>query len=249
AWDIQYPAGVTFGDFGDGKAGVRLNRTTNTSPGIFSNNNKPVPLNGQRKYRVVVKAKGVSGAMSLLIRRQNKIGQTDSTYEDKTVTLTTDWQTITWETGLTAAGADGQNFKLYSHPTNGEIWLDSVRVFDITDETNIKATSDAVSSLTGTVTNQGNTLTSQGQSITALNNALEGVKGDVAKKADASAVSSLTNRVTQTEKDIRSQADSLTRLNTSLKQQATRGANVLPDGSFESYAVGDVLSNARAVIT
>ncbi|HIG1204113.1 TPA: TipJ family phage tail tip protein [Klebsiella pneumoniae] len=249
AWDIQYPAGVTFGDFGDGKAGVRLNRTTTTSPGIFSNNNKPVPLNGQRKYRVVVKAKGVSGAMSLLIRRQNKIGQTDSTYEDKTVTLTTDWQTITWETGLTAAGADGQNFKLYSHPTNGEIWLDSVRVFDITDETNIKATSDAVSSLTGTVTNQGNTLTSQGQSITALNNALEGVKGDVAKKADASAVSSLTNRVTQTEKDIRSQADSLTRLNTSLKQQATRGANVLPDGSFESYAVGDVLSNARAVIT
>ncbi|HBR4325455.1 TPA: hypothetical protein L9V27_004959, partial [Klebsiella pneumoniae] len=114
---------------------------------------------------------------------------------------------------------------------------------------NIKATSDAVSSLTGTVTNQGNTLTSQGQSITALNNALEGVKGDVAKKADASAVSSLTNRVTQTEKDIRSQADSLTSLNTSLKQQATRGANVLPDGSFESYAVGDVLSNARAVIT
>ncbi|EPY6830824.1 TipJ family phage tail tip protein [Klebsiella pneumoniae] len=249
AWDIQYPAGVTFGDFGDGKAGVRLNRTTTTSPGIFSNNNKPVPLNGQRKYRVVVKAKGVSGAMSLLIRRQNKIGQTDSTYEDKTVTLTTDWQTITWETGLTAVGADGQNFKLYSHPTNGEIWLDSVRVFDITDETNIKATSDAVSSLTGTVTNQGNTLTSQGQSITALNNALEGVKGDVAKKADASAVSSLTNRVTQTEKDIRSQADSLTSLNTSLKQQATRGANVLPDGSFESYAVGDVLSNARAVIT
>ncbi|HHU0578781.1 TPA: TipJ family phage tail tip protein [Klebsiella pneumoniae] len=249
AWDIQYPAGVTFGDFGDGKAGVRLNRTTTISPGIFSNNNKPVPLNGQRKYRVVVKAKGVSRAMSLLIRRQNKIGQTDSTYEDKTVTLTTDWQTITWETGLTAAGADGQNFKLYSHPTNGEIWLDSVRVFDITDETNIKATSDAVSSLTGTVTNQGNTLTSQGQSITALNNALEGVKGDVAKKADASAVSSLTNRVTQTEKDIRSQADSLTSLNTSLKQQATRGANVLPDGSFESYAVGDVLSNARAVIT
>lgn len=240
---------MTFGDFGDGKAGVRLNRTTTTSPGIFSNNNKPVPLNGQRKYRVVVKAKGVSGAMSLLIRRQNKIGQTDSTYEDKTVTLTTDWQTITWETGLTAAGADGQNFKLYSHPTNGEIWLDSVRVFDITDETNIKATSNAVSSLTGTVTNQGNTLTSQGQSITALNNALEGVKGDVAKKADASAVSSLTNRVTQTEKDIRSQADSLTSLNTSLKQQATRGANVLPDGSFESYAVGDVLSNARAVIT
>lgn len=85
---------MTFGDFGDGKAGS-AEPDDHDQPGIFSNNNKPVPLNGQRKYRVVVKAKGVSGAMSLLIRRQNKIGQTDSTYEDKTVTLTTDWQTIT----------------------------------------------------------------------------------------------------------------------------------------------------------
>lgn len=227
AWDIQYPAGVTFGDFGDGKAGVRLNRTTNTSPGIFSNNNKPVPLNGQRKYRVVVKAKGVSGAMSLLIRRQNKIGQTDSTYEDKTVTLTTDWQTITWETGLTAAGADGQNFKLYSHPTNGEIWLDSVRVFDITDETNIKATSDAVSSLTGTVTNQGNTLTSQGQSITALNNALEGVKGDVAKKADATALQSLQNTVEQHGRDLTTQSSALTNLENNFSSLAVGGTNLI----------------------
>lgn len=227
AWDIQYPAGVTFGDFGDGKAGVRLNRTTNTSPGIFSNNNKPVPLNGQRKYRVVVKAKGVSGAMSLLIRRHNKIGQTDSTYEDKTVTLTTDWQTITWETGLTAAGADGQNFKLYSHPTNGEIWLDSVRVFDITDETNIKATSDAVSSLTGTVTNQGNTLTSQGQSITALNNALEGVKGDVAKKADATALQSLQNTVEQHGRDLTTQSSALTNLENNFSSLAVGGTNLI----------------------
>ncbi|SAV91625.1 TipJ family phage tail tip protein [Klebsiella pneumoniae] len=227
AWDIQYPAGVTFGDFGDGKAGVRLNRTTTISPGIFSNNNKPVPLNGQRKYRVVVKAKGVSGAMSLLIRRQNKIGQTDSTYEDKTVTLTTDWQTITWETGLTAAGADGQNFKLYSHPTNGEIWLDSVRVFDITDETNIKATSDAVSSLTGTVTNQGNTLTSQGQSITALNNALEGVKGDVAKKADATALQSLQNTVEQHGRDLTAQSSALTNLENNFSSLAVGGTNLI----------------------
>ncbi|HCC2284369.1 TPA: carbohydrate binding domain-containing protein [Klebsiella variicola] len=227
AWDIQYPAGVTFGDFGDGKAGVRLNRTTNTSPGIFSNNNKPVPLNGQRKYRVVVKAKGVSGAMSLLIRRQNKIGQTDSTYEDKTVTLTTDWQTITWETGLTAAGADGQNFKLYSHPTNGEIWLDSVRVFDITDGTNIKATSDAVSSLTGTVTNQGNTLTSQGQSITALNNALEGIKGDVAKKADATALQSLQNTVEQHGRDLTTQSSALTNLENNFSSLAVGGTNLI----------------------
>ncbi|MHA9158678.1 carbohydrate binding domain-containing protein, partial [Klebsiella pneumoniae] len=160
AWDTQYPAGVTFGNFGDGKAGVKLNRTTTTSPGIFSNNNKPLPLNGQRKYRVVVKAKGVSGAMNMLIRRQNKIGQTDSNYEDKNVTLTSEWQTITWETGLTASNADGQNFKLYAHPANAEIWVDTFKVFDITDEVKIKANSDALSTLSSTVTQQGDKITS-----------------------------------------------------------------------------------------
>lgn len=168
AWDIQYPAGVAFGNFGDGKAGVKLNRTTTTSPGIFSNNNKPLPLNGQRKYRVVVKAKGVSGAMNMLIRRQNKIGQTDSNYEDKNVTLTSEWQTITWETGLTAANADGQNFKLYAHPANAEIWVDTFKVFDITDEVQIKANSDALSTLSSTVTQQGDDLTAANSSITSL---------------------------------------------------------------------------------
>ncbi|EOE1770973.1 phage tail protein [Klebsiella pneumoniae] len=168
AWDIQYPAGVTFGNFGDGKAGVKLNRTTTTSPGIFSNNNKPLPLNGQRKYRVVVKAKGVSGAMNMLIRRQNKIGQTDSNYEDKNVTLTSEWQTITWETGLTASNADGQNFKLYAHPANAEIWVDTFKVFDITDEVKIKANSDALSTLSSTVTSQGGDLTAANSSITSL---------------------------------------------------------------------------------
>lgn len=76
--DIDATAGAVTGltsRVSTAEGAIRLNRTTNTSPGIFSNNNKPVPLNGQRKYRVVVKAKGVSGAMSLLIRRQNKIGQ------------------------------------------------------------------------------------------------------------------------------------------------------------------------------
>lgn len=233
AWDIQYPAGVTFGNFGDGKAGVRLNRTTNTSPGIFSNNNKPLPLNGQRKYRVVVKAKGVSGAMSLLIRRQNKIGQRDSTYEDKTVKLTTNWQTITWETGLTAAGADGQNFKLYSHPTNGEIWLDSVRVFDITDEINIRATSDAVSSLTGKVTNQGNTLTSQGQAITKLQGELSNTADKVNTKAEQVALNALTGRVEKTEAGLTAANSNIVSLTAAVNAGNAAGDDYIPNPSFD----------------
>ncbi|HBY6680774.1 TPA: hypothetical protein MI500_21440, partial [Klebsiella pneumoniae] len=249
AWDIQYPAGVTFGNFGDGKAGVKLNRTTTTSPGIFSNNNKPLPLNGQRKYRVVVKAKGVSGAMNMLIRRQNKIGQTDSNYEDKNVTLTSEWQTITWETGLTASNADGQNFKLYAHPANAEIWVDTFKVFDITDEVKIKANSDALSTLSSTVTQQGDKITSQGNSITKLTNDLEAADANIAKKADQSAVTTLTGRVEKTESGLTAANSNITSLNSSLNQQSKRGANLLPDGTFESYAVGHNLSNNRVIVT
>lgn len=249
AWDIQYPAGVTFGNFGDGKAGVKLNRTTTTSPGIFSNNNKPLPLNGQRKYRVVVKAKGVSGAMSMLIRRQNKIGQTDSNYEDKNVTLTSEWQTITWETGLTASNADGQNFKLYAHPANAEIWVDTFKVFDITDEVKIKANSDALSTLSSTVTQQGDKITSQGNSITKLTNDLEAADANIAKKADQSAVTTLTGRVEKTESGLTAANSNITSLSSSLNQQSKRGANLLPDGTFESYAVGHNLSNNRVIVT
>nr|HDI2428616.1 DUF1983 domain-containing protein [Klebsiella pneumoniae] len=249
AWDTQYPAGVTFGNFGDGKAGVKLNRTTTTSPGIFSNNNKPLPLNGQRKYRVVVKAKGVSGAMNMLIRRQNKIGQTDSNYEDKNVTLTSEWQTITWETGLTASNADGQNFKLYAHPANAEIWVDTFKVFDITDEVKIKANSDALSTLSSTVTQQGDKIISQGNSITKLTNDLEAADANIAKKADQSAVTTLTGRVEKTESGLTAANSNITSLNSSLNQQSKRGANLLPDGTFESYAVGHNLSNNRVIVT
>ncbi|MFT2501908.1 phage tail tip fiber protein [Klebsiella pneumoniae] len=249
AWDIQYPAGVTFGNFGDGKAGVKLNRTTTTSPGIFSNNNKPLPLNGQRKYRVVVKAKGVSGAMNMLIRRQNKIGQTDSNYEDKNVTLTSEWQTITWETGLTASNADGQNFKLYAHPANAEIWVDTFKVFDITNEVKIKANSDALSTLSSTVTQQGDKITSQGNSITKLTNDLEAADANIAKKADQSAVTTLTGRVEKTESGLTAANSNITSLSSSLNQQSKRGANLLPDGTFESYAVGHNLSNNRVIVT
>lgn len=249
AWNTQYPAGVTFGNFGDGKAGVKLNRTTTTSPGIFSNNNKPLPLNGQRKYRVVVKAKGVSGAMNMLIRRQNKIGQTDSNYEDKNVTLTSEWQTITWETGLTASNADGQNFKLYAHPANAEIWVDTFKVFDITDEVKIKANSDALSTLSSTVTQQGDKITSQGNSITKLTNDLEAADANIAKKADQSAVTTLTGRVEKTESGLTAANSNITSLSSSLSQQSKRGANLLPDGTFESYAVGHNLSNNRVIVT
>ncbi|MEG8873581.1 DUF1983 domain-containing protein [Klebsiella pneumoniae] len=187
--------------------------------------------------------------MNMLIRRQNKIGQTDSNYEDKNVTLTSEWQTITWETGLTASNADGQNFKLYAHPANAEIWVDTFKVFDITDEVKIKANSDALSTLSSTVTQQGDKITSQGNSITKLTNDLEAADANIAKKADQSAVTTLTGRVEKTESGLTAANSNITSLSSSLNQQSKRGANLLPDGTFESYAVGHNLSNNRVIVT
>ncbi|WP_375702519.1 DUF1983 domain-containing protein [Klebsiella pneumoniae] len=187
--------------------------------------------------------------MNMLIRRQNKIGQTDSNYEDKNVTLTSEWQTITWETGLTASNADGQNFKLYAHPANAEIWVDTFKVFDITDEVKIKANSDALSTLSSTVTQQGDKITSQGNSITKLTNDLQAADANIAKKADQSAVTTLTGRVEKTESGLTAANSNITSLSSSLNQQSKRGANLLPDGTFESYAVGHNLSNNRVIVT
>ena len=164
---------VTFGAYGDGKAGVRMVRANGTSPGLFANNKKPVPQNGQRRYRYVVRAKGVSGAMNLLIRRWNFNGTVEGSYADKNNTLTTDWQTMTWETDLTpATGVDGSAFGLYCDPSNAEIWIDSFKVYDITEEVTIKANSDALSTLTSTVTQNGKDIAAQANALTQLKSSL-----------------------------------------------------------------------------
>ncbi|HHS9767304.1 DUF1983 domain-containing protein [Raoultella terrigena] len=164
---------VNIGAFGDGKPRAQMVRVNGTSPGLFANNKKPVPVDGRRKYRYVVKAKGVSGAMNMLLRRWNYNGSTEGSYEDKNNTLTNDWQVITWETNLTpASGVDGVSFGIYCHPANAEIWIDFFRVYDITDEVNIKATADALQVLTNTVTQQGNQITAQSNALTQLSSSL-----------------------------------------------------------------------------
>ncbi|HBR4344431.1 TPA: carbohydrate binding domain-containing protein [Klebsiella pneumoniae] len=173
AFNVQNASKVTFGDYGDGKVGVRMVRTDGNSPGIFANNKKPIPQNGQRRYRYVVRAKGVSGAMNLLMRRWNYNGRVEGSYVDKNNTLTTSWQTLTWETDLTpATGFDGSVFGMYCHPANAEVWIDSFKVYDITEEVTIKANSDALSTLTSTVTQNGKDIAAQGNALTQLKSSL-----------------------------------------------------------------------------
>ncbi|HGU5405422.1 TPA: phage tail protein [Klebsiella pneumoniae] len=204
---------VAFGAYGENSAGARMLKVNATSPGLFANGKKPTPVNGSRKFRYIVRAKGVSGAMNMLLRRWNFNGNTEGAYEDKNNTLTTDWQTITWDTSFSpSTGADGQAFGIYCHPSNAEIWIDSFQVFDITDAVNNDATTSALSDLSTKVTKQGDTVSSQGTSITKLQNDLTSTKTDVSKKADASALQTLQNTVTDQGKTLISQGNAITTL-------------------------------------
>ncbi|SAX91360.1 phage tail tip fiber protein [Klebsiella pneumoniae] len=112
-----------------------------------------------------------------------------------------------------------------------------------------KADAQALSTLQNTVSKQGDTISSQGNSITKLTNDLEAADANIAKKADQSAVTTLTGRVEKTESGLTAANSNITSLSSSLNQQSKRGANLLPDGTFESYAVGHNLANNRAIVT
>lgn len=112
-----------------------------------------------------------------------------------------------------------------------------------------KADAQALSTLQNTVSKQGDTISSQGNSITKLINDLEAADANIAKKADQSAVTTLTGRVEKTESGLTAANSNITSLSSSLSQQSKRGANLLPDGTFESYAVGHNLSNNRVIVT
>ncbi|HDY7341271.1 phage tail protein (plasmid) [Klebsiella pneumoniae] len=232
---------VAFGAFGENSAGVRMVRVNSTSPGLFANGKLPVPVNGARKYRYIVRAKGVSGAMNMLLRRWNFNGNTEGAYEDKNNTLTTDWQTITWDTSFSPKdGVDGQSFGIYCHPNNGEIWIDSFQVFDITDATNNETTASALSNLSTTVSRQGETVTSQGTAITKLQNDLSSTKTDLAKKADASALQTLQSTVTDQGKTLTSQGDSITALNNTVNTVK---------GDVAQKADSSALQNLQSTVT
>lgn len=173
AFGTQGGSQVTFGAYGDGKEGVRLLRSSATSPAVFANLKKPTPITGRRRFRFVVKARGVSGNMNMLLRRINYNGTVDGTYEDKNITLTADWTVTTWETNLTpTTGTNGTAFGIYCHPANGEIWIDTFQVFDVTDELAITANATAIQNLTTEVTQQGNEIDAAVEATTSLSASL-----------------------------------------------------------------------------
>ncbi|WP_374187892.1 DUF1983 domain-containing protein [Klebsiella quasipneumoniae subsp. similipneumoniae] len=113
----------------------------------------------------------------------------------------------------------------------------------------VSALANAAGVLSSNVSQIGNEVVSNSQSITQLRNALTQTDANVASKADQTAMNSLTGRVEKTESGLTAANSNITSLSSSLSQQSKRGANLLPDGTFESYAVGHNLANNRAIVT
>ncbi|HGX3137293.1 TPA: DUF1983 domain-containing protein, partial [Klebsiella pneumoniae] len=113
----------------------------------------------------------------------------------------------------------------------------------------VSALANAAGVLSSNVSQIGNDVVSNSQSITQLRNALTQTDANVASKADQTAMNSLTGRVEKTESGLTAANSNVTSLSSSLSQQSKRGANLLPDGTFESYAVGHNLANNRAIVT
>lgn len=175
---------VEFGDFGDGKPGVQMTQLDSTLyTGLFANQKAPLPHNTPRRYQVIVKAKGVSGAMNFMVRRFNYLGNVAGTYENRQFSATDTWATYAAEfSAPSSATVDGSVFALYCYPNVSVIQIDYIAIYDITDAVAIDANTSAVTQLQQTVTQQGKDIAANASATTAVSANLNAAMADVDNK-------------------------------------------------------------------
>ncbi|QDR55182.1 DUF1983 domain-containing protein [Klebsiella aerogenes] len=175
---------VEFGDFGDGKPGVQMTQLDSTLyTGLFANQKAPLPHNTPRRYQVIVKAKGVSGAMNFMVRRFNYLGNVAGTYENRQFSATDTWATYAAEfSAPSSATVDGSVFALYCYPNASVIQIDYIAIYDITDALAIDANTSAVTQLQQTVTQQGQDIAANASATTAVSASLNAAMADVDNK-------------------------------------------------------------------
>ncbi|UUX43840.1 TipJ family phage tail tip protein [Klebsiella aerogenes] len=175
---------VEFGDFGDGKPGVQMTQLDSTLyTGLFANQKAPLPHNTPRRYQVIVKAKGVSGAMNFMVRRFNYLGNVAGTYENRQFSATDTWATYAAEFSTpSSATVDGSVFALYCYPNASVIQIDYIAIYDITDAVAIDANTSAVTQLQQTVTQQGKDIAANASATTAVSANLNAAMADVDNK-------------------------------------------------------------------
>ncbi|MGG8299768.1 DUF1983 domain-containing protein [Klebsiella sp. 141196] len=175
---------VEFGDFGDGKPGVQMTQLDSTLyTGLFANQKAPLPHNTPRRYQVIVKAKGVSGAMNFMVRRFNYQGNVAGTYENRQFSATDTWATYTAEfSAPSSATVNGSVFALYCYPNAAVLQIDYIAIYDITDAMAIDANTSAVTQLQQTVTQQGKDIAANASATTAVSANLKSALADADNK-------------------------------------------------------------------
>ncbi|HGH7233025.1 TPA: carbohydrate binding domain-containing protein [Klebsiella aerogenes] len=175
---------VEFGDFGDGKPGVQMTQIDSSLyTGLFANQKAPLPHNTPRRYQVIVKAKGVSGAMNFMVRRFNYQGNVAGTYENRQFSATDTWATYTAEfSAPSSSTVDGSVFALYCYPNAAVIKIDYIAIYDITDAVAIDANTSAVTQLQQTVTQQGKDIAANASATTAVSASLKAAMADADNK-------------------------------------------------------------------
>lgn len=175
---------VEFGDFGDGKPGVQMTQLDSTLyTGLFANQKAPLPHNTPRRYQVIVKAKGVSGAMNFMVRRFNYQGNVAGTYENRQFSATDTWATYTAEfSAPSSATVNGSVFALYCYPNAAVLQIDYIAIYDITDAMAIDANTSAVTQLQQTVTQQGKDIAVNVSATTAVSASLKAAMADADNK-------------------------------------------------------------------
>ena len=164
------------------------------------------------------------------------------------------WGNASWTTVSFDLKAGWNTVEFLVNQWTGQAYINlglklSDKVAEMYSGLGVSALANAAGVLSSNVSQIGNDVVSNSQIITQLRNALTQTDANVASKADQTAMNSLTGRVEKTESGLTAANSNITSLSSSLSQQSKRGANLLPDGTFESYAVGYNLSNNRVIVT
>lgn len=164
------PVPVWSATAGDGRPGVTMTKAGSANPQIGPNDGQWMPNRGARRYRAIVRAMSVSGDVSMLLRlqRQNRTTAAQG-QDDKRISLSNafasysvDFDAVDDTIGLVRLWA-------YKTVADGVIRVDSIELYDVTDQLSAAANAAATASLTGTVTTLQGTVTAQGTAITTVN--------------------------------------------------------------------------------
>ena len=147
AWNLQNAGRIVWGaSNGEGAPGVIITHMGDASnPGLMSNNAKWFPVSSSRRFRFKVRAKLISGSGGILCRIFNSKTAGTYTQTQAVVTRKDGFETLTVDIPALPATTTDARIAFYVYPSATVVAVDSIAVYDVTDETVGSANASAVS--------------------------------------------------------------------------------------------------------